>query len=247
MTVVFVHGACVRDGEWWWSRVAAALRADGMDSVAVRLPSCGEVPGAAADFAADVAETRRVLREVGPAVLVGHSYGGVVATEAAGAPKTGEPAETVGRSEAVGDVRHLVYVSSFLPDVGQSLADLGPGEPAPYLDFSPDGTFGVRRDSVRELFLQDCDEQAVEGAVARLTRQAAAVLTAPVQHAGWRHRPSTAIVCAEDRATPPALQRAQAARATRVVELPTGHHPMLSHPHLLAAALRDVAPRPHQP
>ncbi|GAA2192817.1 alpha/beta hydrolase [Micromonospora lupini] len=242
MSVVFVHGACVRDGEWWWSRVAAALRADGLDSVAVRLPSCGEVPGATADFAADVAETRRVLREVGPAVLVGHSYGGVVATEAA----VGSEA-AVGGSEAVGDVRHLVYVSSFLPDVGQSLADLGPGEPAPYLDFSPDGTFGVRRESVHDLFLYDCDEQAAEGAVARLTRQSAAVLTAPVQHAGWRHRPSTAIVCAGDRATPPALQRSQAARATRVVELPTGHHPMLSHPHLLAAALRDVAPTPNQP
>ncbi|MEU4336528.1 alpha/beta hydrolase [Micromonospora lupini] len=242
MTVVFVHGACVRDGEWWWSRVAAALSADGLDSVAVRLPSCGEVPGATADFAADVAETRRVLREVGPAVLVGHSYGGVVATEAAVGSEV-----VVGGSEVGGDVRHLVYVSSFLPDVGQSLADLGPGEPAPYLDFSPDGTFGVRRESVRELFLYDCDEQAAEGAVARLTRQAAAVLTAPVQHAGWRHRPSTAIVCAGDRATPPALQRAQAARATRVVELPTGHHPMLSHPHLLAAALREVAPTPNQP
>ncbi|MEU7585830.1 alpha/beta hydrolase [Micromonospora sp. NPDC049230] len=228
MRVVFVHGACVRGGEWWWSRVADALGADGLDSVAVRLPSCGEVAGAASDFAGDVAETRRVLREVGPAVLVGHSYGGVVATEAADA----------------GEVTHLVYVSSFLPDVGQALADLGPTEPAPYLDFAPDGTFGVRRESVRELFLQDCDEQAVEGAVARLTRQDASVLAAPVRHAGWRHLPSTAVVCAEDRATPPALQRSQAARATRTVELPAGHHPMLSHPRLLADTVRAVAVPP---
>ncbi|MFG1840769.1 alpha/beta hydrolase [Micromonospora sp. NPDC049175] len=228
MNVVFVHGACVRDGEWWWSRVAAALRADGLDSVAVRLPSCGEVAGAAADFAADVAETRRVLREVGPAVLVGHSYGGVVATEAADA----------------GEVAHLVYVSSFLPDVGQALAHLGPAEPAPHLEFFPDGTFGARHELVRDLFLQDCDEQAVEGAVARLTRQAASVLTAPVRYVGWRHLPSTAIVCAEDRATPPALQRSQAARATRTVELPAGHHPMLSHPHLLADAVRTAAVPP---
>ncbi|MEU4470670.1 alpha/beta hydrolase [Micromonospora sp. NPDC023888] len=228
MIVVFVHGACVRDGEWWWSRVADALRADGLASVAVRLPSCGEVTGAASDFAADVAETRRVLREVGPAVLVGHSYGGVVVTEAANA----------------GEVAHLVYVSSFLPEVGQALAHLGPAEPAPYLDFSPEGTFGVRREMLRERFLQDCDEQAVKGAVARLTRQEASVLTAPVRHAAWRHLPSTAIVCAEDRATPPALQRSQAARATWTVELPTGHHPMLSHPHLLADAVRTVAVRP---
>ncbi|MFI9642931.1 alpha/beta fold hydrolase [Micromonospora sp. NPDC051925] len=53
--------------------------------------------------------------------------------------------------------------------------------------------------------------------------------------------PSTAVVCAEDRATPPAVQRAQAARAGRSVEVPTGHHPMLSHPDLLAGLLRKIA------
>src|SRR5690349_8671580 len=98
MRAVFIHGACVRDGAWWWSRVAAILRADGMPSVAVRLPSCGEtdgrpgVGGPALD--ADVDEVRRVLTEAGPAVVVGHSYGGVVATEAV----------------RPGDAHHLVFI-----------------------------------------------------------------------------------------------------------------------------------------
>ncbi|SCF32410.1 Pimeloyl-ACP methyl ester carboxylesterase [Micromonospora matsumotoense] len=227
MRVVFVHGACVRDGAWWWSRVNSLLAAGGTASVAVRLPSCGELPDARrpAGLDDDVEETRRVLRDAGPAILVGHSYGGVVATAAADA----------------GDVRHLVYVSSFLPDVGESLADLGPAGPAPHLEFSPDGTFAARSELAAPLFLHDCDPAAVDGALARLVRQDAAVLTTPVRYAGWRSTPSTAVVCAGDRATPPEVQRAQATRAGRTVELATGHHPMLSHPDLLAALLRKIA------
>ena len=225
MRAVFIHGSCVRDGAWWWSRVAAILRAEGVDSVAVALPSCGEsddkpgVDGPGLD--ADVEEVRRVLSQAGPAVVVGHSYGGVVATEAVGA----------------GDAAHLVYISSFLPEVGESLASFGGEEPAPYLDFSPDGTFGARAEMLQELFLQDCDREAIDGAFARLTRQSAAVVTQPVRRAGWQHTPSTYLVCAEDRATPPVAQRAQAARAGRVIDLPAGHHPFLSRPDLVARAV----------
>ncbi|MEU1607266.1 alpha/beta hydrolase [Micromonospora matsumotoense] len=227
MRIVFVHGACVRDGAWWWSRVDALLAAGGAASVAVRLPSCGELPDARRPVGLDddVEETRRVLHDAGPVILVGHSYGGVVATAAADA----------------GDVRHLVYVSSFLPDVGESLADLGPAGPAPHLEFFPDGTFAARPELVPPLFLHDCDPAAVEGALARLVRQDAAVLTTPVRYAGWRSTTSTAVVCAGDRATPPEVQRAQAARAGRTVELATGHHPMLSHPEPLAGLLREIA------
>ncbi|WKU02891.1 alpha/beta hydrolase [Micromonospora sp. HUAS LYJ1] len=227
MRIVFVHGACVRDGAWWWSRVDALLAASGTASVAVRLPSCGELPDARqpAGLDDDVEETRRVLRDGGPTILVAHSYGGVVATAAADA----------------GDVRHLVYVSSFLPDVGESLADLGPAGPAPHLEFFPDGTFAARPELVPPLFLHDCDPAAVEGALARLVRQDAAVLTTPVRYAGWRSTPATGVVCAGDRATPPEVQRAQAAWAGRTVELATGHHPMLSHPELLAGLLREIA------
>ncbi len=225
--MVFVHGACVEDGAWWWSRVADLLRPHGIDSIAARLPSCGETgvpPGdGGPSLAADVAELRGVLAHIGPAILVAHSYGGVVATAAAGA----------------GDVRHLVYVDSFLPAAGESLADLG-GPPAPYLDVTPDGTFGVRIDLAGKLFLHDCDADAVEGAFARLTRQSTAATAEPVTEAAWTTIPSTYLVCADDRATPPELQRAQARRAGRTVELPTGHRPMLSRPDLLAAEVVAV-------
>jgi pimeloyl-ACP methyl ester carboxylesterase len=155
--------------------------------------------------------------------VIAHSYGGVVATEAA----------------VEGDVRHLIYLDSFLPDVGESLAAFSGPEPAPYLDFAEDGTFGVRSEMAQELFLQDCDQAAVEGAFARLTRQSASVVAEPVRRAAWHDRPSTYLVCADDRATPPDVQRAQAGRAGRVIELPTGHHPMLSRPDLLAEVVRQ--------
>jgi pimeloyl-ACP methyl ester carboxylesterase len=138
------------------------------------------------------------------------------------------------------DVRHLVYVASFLPAVGESLASFGDGTPAPYLDFTPDGTFGVRPEMAQELFLHDCDAEAVDGAFARMARQSAAVTTQPVRQAAWKQVATTYLVCAEDRATPPALQRAQAERADRVLELPSGHHPFLSHPGLMARAILDV-------
>jgi pimeloyl-ACP methyl ester carboxylesterase len=228
MRAVFIHGSCVRDGAWWWSRVATLLQAEGMDSVAVRLPSCGETgdkPGLdGPGLDADVAELRRVLSQGDPAVVVGHSYGGVVATEALRA----------------GDAAHLMFVTSVLPEVGESLASFGGPEPAPFLDFSADGTFGARAEMLQELFLQDCDQEAVDGAFARLTRQTAAVVTQPVRNAGWKHTPTTYLVCASDLATPPAMQRAQAARAGRVIELPAGHHPFLSHPELVAQAILAV-------
>jgi pimeloyl-ACP methyl ester carboxylesterase len=225
VTVVFVHGACVRDGAWWWARSAELLLKQGVDSISVRLPSCGETGLAPGDggpsLAEDVAELRGVLDAVGPVVLVSHSYGGVVATAAGSS----------------GQVRHLVYIDSFLPEVGESLSSLTGSEPAPYLDFAADGTFGVRPEVTEDLFLQDCDRAAVEGGLARLTRQTAAAVAQPVAEAAWRRIPSTYLVCADDRATPPDLQRAQAKRATTAVELPTGHHPMLSRPDLLADAI----------
>jgi pimeloyl-ACP methyl ester carboxylesterase len=223
MRVVFVHGACVVDGAWWWSRVATLLRADGIDSVAARLPSCGETgltPGTGGpSLAEDVAAVRALLDQ--PTILVGHSYGGIVATAAA----TGD------------QVRHLVYIDSFLRDAGEVPAA---GDPPPYLDFTADGTFGVRGDTLEELFLQDCDRAAVLGSFARLTRQTAAAMVTPIDDATWRTIPSTYLVCADDRATPPAVQREQAERAGRVVELATGHHPMLSRPDLVAAEVVAV-------
>src|SRR5215469_11327397 len=88
MRVVFVHGACVRDGSWWWHLAAAALQVRGISSVASALLSCGEGDRPAGPHGPglpeDVAAVRAALTEGDePTVVVAHSYGGIVATEAA--------------------------------------------------------------------------------------------------------------------------------------------------------------------
>ncbi|GHE62859.1 MULTISPECIES: alpha/beta fold hydrolase [Streptomyces] len=229
MRVVFVHGACVRDGSWWWHRTAGLLRERGVSSTAPALPSCGETelpagtggPG----LAEDVTAVRRALLDgEEPTVVVAHSYGGIVAAEAAA---------------GVESVRHLVLVSSYLPEVGQSLSDFGDGGPAPFLDVDPDtGTFGVRPELLVDTFLQDCDAEVRARAADHLARQSVRVTGQPVGAAAWQRVPSTYVVCARDRGTPPSLQREYARRAGTVVELDTGHHPFLSAP----AAVRDLLP-----
>ena len=103
---------------------------------------------------------------------------------------------------------------------------------------------GIKAEFAPEAFMQDCDEEAVAGALERLTRQPLAAFGQTPRAVAWREKPSTYVVCAEDRATPPEAQRGFARRADRVVELPTGHHPMLSQPELLARALAEAAPAP---
>lgn len=154
--------------------------------------------------------------------MVGHSYGGIVTSEAAA---------------GVGSVRHLLLVSSYLPDVGQSLSSFGGEEPAPFLDIDlEDGTFTVRPDALAETFLQDCDPEIQQAATDKTARQSLAVLEQPVQSAAWQHIASTYLVCAEDQGTHADRQREFAGRAGSVVELDAGHHPFLSQP----AAVRDL-------
>ncbi|MFF1905949.1 alpha/beta hydrolase [Kitasatospora sp. NPDC058218] len=227
MRVVFVHGACVRDGAWWWHRTAELLEERGVAGVAPALPSCGEagLPGGldGPGLTEDVAAVRQVLLDSDePTVVVAHSYGGIVTAEAAA---------------GVGAVRHLVLVSSYLPEVGQSLSDFGDGSPAPFLDVDADaGTFGVRPELLVDTFLQDCDPEVQAQAADHLARQSVRVTGQPVAAAAWRQVPSTYLVCVRDRGTPPRLQREFARRAGRVVELDAGHHPFLSRP----AAVRDL-------
>ena len=227
MRVVFVHGACVRDGAWWWHRSAGLLQERGVASVAPGLPSCGEagVPGGAGGpgLAEDVAAVRQVLLDGDePTVVVAHSYGGIVTAEAAA---------------GVEQVRHLLLVASYLPEVGQSLSDFGVAGPAPFLDVDPDaGTFGVRPELFVDTFLQDCDPEVQAQAAGHLARQRVQVTGQPVGAAAWQQVPSTYLVCAQDRGTPARMQREFARRAGRVVELDTGHHPFLSQP----AAVRDL-------
>ncbi|WP_369185553.1 alpha/beta fold hydrolase [Streptomyces sp. Y1] len=227
MRVVFVHGACVRDGAWWWHRTAELLRERGVLSVAPALPSCGEAgrPGGVGGpgLSEDVAAVRRVLQAGDePTVVVAHSYGGIITAEAAA---------------GVGSVRHLLLVSSYLPEVGQSLSEFGDGDPAPFLDIDSDaGTFGVRPELLVDTFLQDCDPEVQARAADHLARQSLHVTGQPVGAAAWQQVPSTYLVCARDRGTPPRLQREFARRAGKVVELDAGHHPFLSRP----GAVRDL-------
>ena len=220
MRVVFVHGACVKDGSWWWHPTAELLLERGVPSEAPLLPSCGETGGSLGGLGEDVAAVRAVLAAGDePTVVVAHSYGGIVAAEAA----TG--------------VHHLLLVSSYLPEVGESLSSFGGEAPAPFLDIDPDGgTFTVRRDALAETFLQDCGPEIQRQATEKTARQSLAVLEAPVRSAAWQHVPNTYLVCGEDRGTPAERQRQFAAKADKVVELATGHHPFLSQP----AAVRDL-------
>jgi pimeloyl-ACP methyl ester carboxylesterase len=227
MRVVFVHGACVRDGSWWWHRTAQLLLDQGVPSVAAALPSCGEAGTPAGTggpgLDEDVAAVRLILRDGDePTIVVAHSYGGIVTAAAAA---------------DVGTVRHLLLISSYLPEVGQSLSDFGDGNPAPFLDIDPDaGTFGVRPELLVDTFLQDCDPDLQVQAVAHLSRQSVQVTGQPVGAAAWLQVPTTYLVCAQDRGTPVRLQREFARRADSVVELDAGHHPFLSQP----AAVRDL-------
>src|SRR3954451_15280238 len=227
MRVVFVHGACVKDGSWWWHRTAELLADRGVTSEVPGLPSCGEtgVPTGAQGpgLAEDVASVRQVLTASDePTVVVAHSYGGIVTAEAAA---------------GVDAVRHLLLVSSYLPEVGQSLSSFGGEQPAAFLDIDPEGgTFTVRQDALAETFLQDCGPEIQRQATDKTAHQSLAVLAQPVKSAAWLHVASTYLVCAEDRGTPAERQREFARRAGNVVELDAGHHPFLSQP----AAVRDL-------
>jgi pimeloyl-ACP methyl ester carboxylesterase len=189
--------------------------------VAPSLPSCGEdgrsVGADGPGLPDDVAAVRQVLLDGDEStVVVAHSYGGIVTAEAA---------------DGVGSVRHLVLVSSYLPEVGQSLADFGDDTPAPFLDVDADsGTFGVRPELLVETFLQDCAPDIQAQAADRLARQSVQVTAQPVRAAAWQQVPTTYLVCAQDRGTPPSRQREFARRAASVVEFDSGHHPFLSHP-----------------
>lgn len=156
-----------------------------------------------------------------PIVLCGHSYGGVIITEA------GTDAR----------VTQLLYVTSVMPDASQSQADLIGTEPAPWLLPGDDGTVGVDPDLIRRFFLQDCDQPTTEQALARLTRQSLTPFTQAPRQIAWRQKPATYFVCTEDLATPAQVQRQRAREKTRLVEFAAGHHPFLSRPSAFADSL----------
>ncbi len=175
---------------------------------------------------ADAAAVSDAVATAGePVVLCGHSYGGTVITEAG----ADEP-----------NVRELIYITSVLPDLGQSLADAVGAGPAPWVHPQADGTAVLRSEQLGELFFQDCDDGTFAEALNRAVPQSLVAFGQPVRRVAWREVPSTFVVCTEDRAIPVAHQRAHAAKATRTVELACGHHPFLSQPEALAQIIADV-------
>jgi pimeloyl-ACP methyl ester carboxylesterase len=221
-TLIFIHGACVRDAPWWWAQMTEPLAARGIATATVPLPSCGEAGETLGDLYADVEACRRAIAAAaGPVILCGHSYGGMVITEAGAEDR----------------VTQLLYVTSVMADAGQSQSDLVGSEPAPWLDPGDDGTMGVDPVLIRELFLQDCDEVTTEGALERLTRQALMPFTQPPRQVAWRRKPSTYFVCTEDLATRADVQRQRVRPGTRLVEFSAGHHPFLSRPDAFAASI----------
>ncbi len=231
MEVVFVHGALVRDGMWWWQPTADLLyEYTGIRSSAVALPSCGETEPEAitGGLVADAAAVRDALDGLDSAIVVGHSYGGTVIAEAGAHPA----------------VRNLIYVSSYLPDIGQAQGMIMSGETDPVrIVDNGDGTLGVAgydAPSFGARFLQDADDEAQRGGWDRVTPQAVSAFTTPTSAAGWQGVDSTYVVCGQDRSTSLELQRYHADRATRAVELPTGHHPFVTHPGLMVEQVTAV-------
>ncbi|OLF09581.1 alpha/beta hydrolase [Actinophytocola xanthii] len=222
-TLVLVHGAW--HGAWCWSPLASALRKRGIETRAVELTSHGTDPAVVGDLRSDTELVRETVRAVpGPVVLLGHSYGGVVVTEAA---------------EGLDTVSRLVYLAAFVPDKGDTMRSLTGGGDAPWIHFE-NGLLSVERGWGRRLFYSGCGPRTALDAERRLLPQSAASFAQEVRGTAWRTIPSTYVVCAEDRAIAPGVQRRMGAAVGEVVELRSGHSPFLSHPVAVADLLDSL-------
>jgi pimeloyl-ACP methyl ester carboxylesterase len=194
-TVVLVHGAF--SGPSAWDQVAASLTKDGYATVAVALPLTG--------LAEDVDVVRAALDSIaGSKLLVAHSYGGFVASNAA-----------EGRS----DVSALVVTAAFLPDAGETIVALGEGfAPAAFLapghlEVGADQLATIAAPYFREDFAQDLNPKRAAELGAAQTPTSLGILFTPSGPAAWHHVPTWYAVSGADRVIDPALQRFMAARA----------------------------------
>ncbi len=216
-SVVIVHGAFADGSDF--AKVIALLQAKGIHVAAVQ--------NGLESLAGDVATTRRVIDDQkGRVVLVGHSWGGAVITDA-------------GQDDKVAS---LVYVAAFAPDAGQSVGELGKGYPTPpgiaTLVADSKGYLTLPPQSLAENFAQDVP--AAQAAVMAATQGpiAASAFGDKPTGAAWRTRPSWYIVSANDRMIPPDLERAMARKiGATVTTLPTSHVPQQSRPEDVAAVI----------
>jgi pimeloyl-ACP methyl ester carboxylesterase len=220
-TVVLVHGAFA-DGSSW-DKVIPLLQAKGLKVVAVQNPLTS--------LADDVAAAKRAIdSQTGPVILVGHSWGGTVITEAGNDPK----------------VAALVYVAAFAPDAGQSTGDLGKDGPP------PPGSASIRPDSAGFLYLtpegvardfaQDLPQSQTKVMAATQGPVSAKSFDEKVTSAAWKSKPSWYIVAEKDRMIQPDLERAMAKKINaKTTALPTSHVAMLARPNEVAAVILAAA------
>ena len=219
--IVLVHGAWA-DGSSW-SKIIPLLQHKGLHVSAAQNPLSG--------LADDVASTDRLINaQDGPVLLVGHSYGGAVITEAGLSDK----------------VKGLVYVAAFAPEEGETLGGLASGYPPTpiFPEFRPieDGFIVLSEKGVMESFAQDLHEEerklihAVQGPTHN------SILSTPIKHAAWHTKPSWFVVAQHDRVIAPEQEKATAERMkAKILTLQTSHLPMLAQPQKVADFIVSAA------
>ena len=217
-------------GAWMWADVIGLLEREGIEALAVELPTIGE-DAAGADFYADAASVREVLDRLdAPVVLCGHSYGGAVITEAASGP---HPA-----------VRELVYLTAAVPDAGQSMVSLmsaaaqHPDAEDEGVTVRDDGLAFLDPEAARRALFNDCEPERAEQGLRMLRPMSLAGGDQPVTAAAWSQLPSVYIRGSEDR-MPEAVAAGFLDQSMQVLELPTGHCPNWSRPDLVAQLLAE--------
>jgi pimeloyl-ACP methyl ester carboxylesterase len=220
-TVVLVHGGFV-DGAGW-EGVYKILKSDGYEVSIVQNPTL--------DLAGDVAATRQVIRQAKePVVLVGHSYGGVVITEAGNDAK----------------VSKLVYIAAFAPDRGESVSSLikdpPPGAPVPPILPPQDGFLFLDKAKFAASFAADVDAEKAAFMADSQVPWGVGALDGAVSEPAWRTKPSWYLVATDDRMIPPAAQRFMSKRAgATVVESAGSHAIYVSRPKEVASIIEKAA------
>ena len=219
--VVLVHGGFV-DGSGW-EGVYRALRKDGYTVSIVQNPTHS--------LADDVRATKRVIdAQDGHVILVGHSYGGVVITEAGNHPK----------------VVALVYIAAFAPDTGESVASLikdpPPGAPVPPILPPQDGYLLLDKAKFRASFAADVDVERAEFMADSQVPWGVDALSGTVSQPAWKTKPSWYLVATDDRMIPPPAQRFMSKRAgATVVEVSGSHAIYVSQPDAVAGLIAKAA------
>ena len=219
--VVLVHGGFV-DGSGW-EGVYNALKKGGYTVTVVQ--------EATASFADDVAATKRAIAEQnGPVILVGHSYGGAVITEAGNDPK----------------VAGLVYISAFAPDKGESVSTLikNPPPGAPVLPILPpvDGYLLFDKAKFPAFFAGDVSPEKAAFMADSQVPWGVNALNGTISEPAWKTKPSWYLLTTEDKMIPPDAQRQMAKRAgATIVEVKGSHSTYVSHPQAVATLIEKAA------